>query len=308
MKLLITGIGGMLGSDLADELYRDFVTTGIVRRPVDFLPVPAVVRDLEKREDVIKVVLREKPAVILHAAAMTDVDGCESRRYEALRDNVEATKAVTEAANAAGAFLIFFSTDYVFDGAKGGEYSEDELCKPLNVYGETKWLAEQYIQHHAAKYIIFRLSWLFGLRGRSFPRTLLEKSASMTQFRIVSDQYGRPTYTRDVAKVIRFLLSERADALFASSGEVFHLAGADICSWFDFAAYLFDCAGLTQVRLEAIPTSQFPRPAKRPLNSALAVSKIRERLGVELPQWKDSIARFVQEYRNSKLHGVRHAS
>ena len=298
----------MLGSDLADELYRDFVTTGIVRKPVDFLPVPAVVRGLEKREDVVKIALREKPAVILHAAAMTDVDGCEGRRYEALRDNVEATKAVTEAANAAGAFLIFFSTDYVFDGAKAGEYSETDSCKPLNVYGETKWLAEQYIQQHAAQYVIFRLSWLFGLRGRSFPLTLLQKAASTPQFRIVSDQHGRPTYTRDVAKAIRFLLSDRPEALFASSGEVFHLAGAGICSWFDLASYLFDCAGLTQISLEAVPTSQFPRPAKRPLNSVLAVSKIRERLGVELPQWKDSIPRFVQEYRNSKFHGVRHAS
>src|SRR3989338_3032732 len=140
MKILITGAGGMLGSDLADALHGRFVTVGITRKPVDYLPIPFCVRDLVRRQETLEIIKRESPNLIFHAAAMTDVDGCEKRRHEALQNNLEATKNVVEGSNQSGSLLIFFSTDYVFDGQKAGEYLETDEPHPVSVYGETKLL------------------------------------------------------------------------------------------------------------------------------------------------------------------------
>jgi len=291
----------MLGSDLARELQREFAVVGISRKSVDYLSIPYAVCDLSKREDSLRRMDRERPDVIFHAAAMTHVDGCEAHRHEALRDNLEVTKHVVEAANRAHALLVFFSTDYVFNGSKQGEYSETDLPEPMSVYGETKRLAEMFILQRCTRAVIFRLSWLYGLRGRSFPRTLIENTKKNRPLRIVDDQVGRPTYTRDIAQAFRDLLANRPGLLESFQGEIFHLAGDGIASWAEFAAGFFHALGKEGIAIERISSEELKRPARRPHNSVLSILKAREKLGMHLDGWQQSIKEFIDELKAQPL-------
>lgn len=301
MKILITGAGGMLGSDLAEAFRPRFVTVGITREPVDYLGIPFCVRDLTHRQETLAIIQRESPHVIFHAAAMADVDGCQNHRYEALQDNLEATKNVVEASNRAGAWLIFFSTDYVFDGKKDGEYLEEDPCRPINVYGETKLRAENYIRQKAKRFMIFRTSWLYGFRGRSFPRTILELSRTKKILNVVSDQRGRPTYTRDIAAAFGDFLDHDPGALEKAPNEIFHLAGSSIATWADFARGILRAAQCEDVTVENVTSDKLNRPAPRPRNSVLALKKNEEKLNLRLRGWEEAIPEFVEEL---KIKGV----
>lgn len=296
MKILITGAGGMLGSDLACELQPRFATVGMDRRPVDHLPIYCHVGDLVERAAVEEVVGKERPNLIFHAAAMTDVDGCQLRRDEAMEGNVTVTQNVVDQANRAGATVIFFSTDYVFDGTKAGEYEESDVPHPLSIYGESKYLAEQYIQRHAKRYVILRTSWLYGYWGKSFPRTILERAPKTPVFSVVSDQIGRPTYTKDMARGLVSLLARQEKIFEEVSGEIFNFAGGGRgVSWADFARGILKAAGYDQVEVREISSDQLDRPAPRPRNSVFALKKIESRLGLQLRSWDEAIPEFIEE-------------
>ncbi|MCM8774813.1 MAG: dTDP-4-dehydrorhamnose reductase [Candidatus Omnitrophica bacterium] len=297
MKILITGAGGMLGSDLASALQADFTLVGVDCREVPHLTIPCRRVDLSQKTETLDLVRAENPDVIFHAAAMTDVDGCESRRDEAFRNNLENTKYVVRAANELGSLLIFFSTDYVFDGTKEGEYVEDDPPNPLNVYAETKYLAEQFIQRHVDRYLIFRTSWLYGYYGKSFPRTILERALSVKRLTVVADQVGRPTYTQDIAAAFRELLSHQYQTLMANNRQIFHLAGEGIVSWANFARGILSLAQYDQVQVVDITSDQLDRPARRPHNSVLSTAKLRDKFGVHLRSWQKAMPEFLKQVR-----------
>lgn len=300
MKILITGAGGMLGADLAAELCPKFQVSGTGRNPAPYLTIPYAQADLSNPKAVRDMIQSAEPQLIFHAAAKTNVDGCELDRLSAVRDNEQVTRYLVEAAREVKAGLIFFSTDYVYAGSKTGAYTEEDEAAPINVYGETKLNAENYIRHHAWRYWIFRVSWLYGLHGKSFARTILERAQSENDFRVVSDQTGSPTWTKDIAHAFAGLLGSRKAQFEKAANQTFHLTNSENVSWADFAEFLLKHAGCEKAVVTRIGSDNLNRPAKRPHNSVLSLSKIETSLGVSMRSWKDAAVEFIQEWKKYK--------
>lgn len=304
MKILIAGASGMLGTDLANQFKSHFAIVGVGRTPHSNAPIPYVMRDLAIPKMALEVVEREKPDLIFHAAAMTDVDGCQKKRFQALQSNLEVTRNMVEAANRARSMLIFFSTDYVFDGMKKGEYEETDLPNPLSVYGESKYLAERYTQQRASRFVILRTSWLFGYYGKSFPRAILERAAVSKSFEVVADQIGRPTYTVDLAKALADLLIKNERVFEQVNREIIHIANDGTTTWADYAVFLLKETHQEDVKVLPITTAQSKRLAPRPANSVLSLDKMRSVLGIHLRPWQDAVRDFLAELQTKGGHPV----
>jgi dTDP-4-dehydrorhamnose reductase len=297
MKILITGAGGMLGTDLLSAFEKSCETVAIQRSSNIKSSVSVHTGDLAEANFAHDVLKLESPNYVFHAAGMTNVDGCELNLDQAKKDNLIATENLVQACNESGAFLIFFSTDYVFDGKKQGEYTEEDFPEPLNQYGETKFLAETYIQRFSKNYLIFRISWLYGIHGKSFPRTLLQLAETKKQFEIVDDQIGRPTFSKDVAKTMALLL-QNEKKMNAAKNQIFHLGNEGQVSWAEFGEFILETAGLN-IPVYRIKTEQLDRPARRPKNSVLSLNKIKRTFGVELRSWKEAFQEFYTDYQKS---------
>jgi dTDP-4-dehydrorhamnose reductase len=303
MKILITGAGGMLGTDLVHALKGPFAIIGIGRSPAPHLETGYRQCDLSLPGNALQVFKEEKPQIVFHSAAMTNVDGCELDPTQAILLNEQMTQYVVEAANAVDAFVIYFSTDYVFDGKKPSEYLENDPVQPLNVYGKTKLLGENVVKKTAKKFAIFRVSWLYGLRGKSFPRTILEKAKQQDVFEVVNDQMGRPTFTQDLAGAFRDLFTRDPEALEKMNGQIFNLGNGGFCSWAQFALFVLRQAGYEKAVVKPISSDQLTRPAMRPKNSVLSLEKSMELLGVRLRPWEQAGAEFVKEFTSLSVKG-----
>lgn len=293
MKVLITGAEGMLGTDLSQQLSAKFDVLGIDRRAASHSKIPCHLVDLRSAGAVEDFFRKEKPDVVFHCAAMTDVDACESQHETAVADNVEATKNLYRACKQNGTFLIFISTDYVFDGKKQGEYLETDSPNPSSFYGKTKYEAERFLQKEKGLFMIVRTCWLYGLRGRSFPKAILAKAAETETLQVVSDQIGHPTYTQDLAKAFYQILQKGPETLKRYAGEVFHIANQGSCSWADFAREILSVASKKNVSVKEITSAQLNRPAPRPANSVLSLMKAEQQLEIKLRPWQDAIHEFI---------------
>jgi dTDP-4-dehydrorhamnose reductase len=298
MKVLITGAGGMLGTDLGNVLSPDFEIIGLERRPVTHLTVPYDICDLTQARKTRDAILSHKPELIIHTAAMTDVDYCEEHHDEALANNVVATEHVVEAANEIDAPVIFYSTDYVFDGKKKGAYEEADTPNPLSFYGKTKRMGEEHILRTSKRALIFRITWLFGIWGRCFPKAILRQAAEVTKMNVVDDQIGRPTWSWDVAQAMRQLLLNKKDALLKPGTEIFHLGNAGTVHWADYARFILKGAGLEAVKVKDIPSAHLKRPAPRPENSVLSLEKSKKVLGLQLRSWEEATLEFLPKLKN----------
>lgn len=249
MKILITGSSGMLGSDLVDILSRrhEVVTSGSL--------------DIRDLEGVMELLRETRPDAVVHAAAFTDVDCAETERDTAYQVNVLGTRNIAAAASAVGSSILYISTDYVFDGEKGDGYLEFDEPNPLNFYGKTKYLGEVSVRELSERFYIVRTSWLFGRNGRNFVGTMVELAERGHEISVVDDQYGSPTYTRDLAASIGNLLERPAYG-------VYHLTNSGQCSWYEFAIDIFNELGM-EVCLKPVKSHEFPRPARRPSFSVL---------------------------------------
>ncbi len=295
-KALVTGSAGMLASDLIRSLQTKMDVTGTDCRPTDGLRGAFRSGDLSDSHFVKSLVAELTPDFIFHTAAMTNVDGCEKNPELAFKINCQATEQLVKAANQANAMLIFFSTDYVFDGKKKEAYIEEDPMKPLSVYGETKKNAETYIRQHAKRFVIFRVSWLYGMQGPSFPRTILEKAREVPQFEIVQDQVGRPTYTKDLALCLAEIFDKFGACEARLNRETFHLTNDGTVSWADFAEFILAHSTGPKPPVRKIMTPPGHRPAKRPVNSVLSLEKSRTVLGVSLRPWQDAVIDFIHDY------------
>lgn len=297
MKILITGSAGMLGTDLVAELKPRFKIAGSGLVPSD---QPNYTQsDLSVRANVSGLFKKEMPDLVIHTAAMTDVDGCETRREDSLKANYEMTRLLADAANEYKARLLFFSTDYIFSGMNPGQVMEDAAPDPVNYYGETKLLAENYIKKNSLKYVIFRITWLYGLHGKSFPRTMLELVKTRKKFEVVDDQKGRPTYTKDVARAFSAMLEKKS--LFENKGNtVYHLCNTGEASWADFAEFIFRNSGYPEVEVARIDSTRLNRAAKRPFNSVLSLDKVKAELGICLRPWQEAILEFIADYQKQQ--------
>ncbi len=283
MRILVTGAGGMLGRDLAAAL------SSPQHHELHLLGRSEC--DVTDAKTVRACFASARPQMVIHAAAYTDVDGCERDPARAMRVNGEGTRHVAQAAAAAGARLIYLSTDYVFDGAKREPYVEDDPANPLNVYGRSKLAGECAVREHSDSLIV-RTSWLFGRHGRHFITAILDRVRRGEPLRVVNDQVGCPTWTRDLARALTALISTTARGIV-------HATGSGVCSWYDFAQAIVDEAAgrsmVPRVPVEASTSAELDRPARRPPYSVLCNRRLQQ-LGVPaLPEWRESLRHFLAE-------------
>ncbi|OQA40990.1 MAG: dTDP-4-dehydrorhamnose reductase [Candidatus Omnitrophica bacterium ADurb.Bin314] len=300
LRIMITGAGGMLGTDLVHALEHEHEVIALDKRPAPHLARHLEICDLLQERKLRDTFASHKPDLLIHCAALTDVDYCEEHHEEAAAQNTEAVKCVTDLCNELNIPLVFFSTDYVFDGAKDGEYLETDRTAPVSFYGKTKRDAEAYITANAKRAVIFRISWLFGVYGRSFPKAILRQAAESGKLAVVRDQIGRPTYTRDVAEAIRDILARKKDAVFSEGVRLYHLTNTGETSWSDFARFILKQSGRNDVTVEDITSDRLKRPAPRPANSLLSLEKIFRELGVRLRSWEDAIPNFLIELEEAR--------
>lgn len=230
-------------------------------------------------------VRRFNPGVIVNAAAYTAVDKAESERDAAWRINAAAPGYLADAAQAAGAWLVHYSTDYVFDGTKGRPYNEDDPTAPLGVYGETKLRGEEAVRARPITAFVLRTAWLYDREGRNF-LTTVQRLASQGPMRIVADQYGSPTPAAVLAQATRALLEHPQAADHAG---LYHAACAGETSWHGFAQEIVRRLGAGHA-VSAITTADYPTAARRPAYSVLDCSRLKERLGIVLPPWERALA------------------
>jgi dTDP-4-dehydrorhamnose reductase len=275
MRVTLFGASGLLGKALIREWSGDKVV-GLSSRDADL-------RD----ENLVRQVVNEtRPEWIVLAAAYTDVDGCESNADLAFAVNRDGAVNVGKAAKAAGAGLLFLSSDYVFDGKKTTPYEVDDSRNPQSVYGKTKAEAEIELLELMPECCIVRTSWLFGVGGKCFPDTILKLAASRPALDVVNDQRGCPTYVVDLARAVISLSRKRASGIV-------HVTNAGDCTWFEFAQEIVHGAGLGPA-VRPVSSAQMVRPAPRPAYSVLSRSSLRA-LGFEMPPWQDALMRYMEE-------------
>lgn len=274
----------MLGIDLCHELNEDYELYGIdTRRDNDNF-----ICDITDKKCVADIVEKVKPDVVIHTAAWTDVDGCEQDKEKARWINVEGTKNVALACKDRGAILVYISTDFVFDGKEKGAYKETDKPNPISVYGDSKLKGEEAVKKTLKKYFILRTSWLYGENGKNFVDTILSKAKTEQALKIVDDQVGSPTYTRDLAKAMHALLNKAGDRGYG----IYHVSNSGGVSWFEYTKEILKLAG-SATKVIAISSEELARPARRPAMSVLDNSKFTEFTGYRMRDWKDALKEYL---------------
>ena len=269
--ILLTGAGGQLGRELAAALPAHANVIACDRARLD----------LAQPEAIARVVQETAPAIIVNAAAYTAVDRAEAEPARAFASNARAPGLLAEAALGAGALLIPFSTDYVFDGTRRAPYDEAAPTSPCNVYGASKLEGERAIAASGAAALTFRTSWVYTRHGQNFLVTMQRLAATRDELRVVADQIGVPNWGRALARAIAALVA-RGPTYLAERAGLYHLSAAGETTWYDFArAILGD-----RVRIVPITTADYPTPAKRPAYAVLDASRFARTFGFALPDWK----------------------
>jgi dTDP-4-dehydrorhamnose reductase len=274
--ILLTGAAGQLGFELARLLPEHGELASLGRAELDLADPDAIAATVQ----------RLKPRLIVNAAGYTAVDRAEGEPALADAINARAPAVLAEEARRLDALLIHYSTDYVFDGASGGAYRENDQTNPLNAYGRSKLAGERAIAAAGGAYLILRTSWIYGLRGQNFLLTMKRLAATRDELRVVSDQFGVPNWSRVLAEATATLVRRGADALAKQSG-IYHLSGRGQASWFDFARAIFD--DTESPRIVPITTAEYPTPARRPASAVLATDKFQDAFGFALPHWREML-------------------
>ena len=282
MRILVTGVKGMLGSALLPCLEPQHQVRGVDLEHFDICKEPAVEKAFREL----------RPELVFHLAAYTDVDGCEVNPQKAEEVNVGGTRNVARACAEIGAALLYVSTDYVFDGCQEKPYREEDCPHPRSAYGCSKLRGEQFVEALVARHCIVRTSWLYGPQGKNFVATILKLAREREELQVVSDQRGSPTYTRHLAEKLAQLSQAKAYGIY-------HVTGAGHCSWFEFAQAVVKAGGYNRVRVAPVATQDLGRPARRPANSVLENRRLLQSGLGALPHWTEGLAQYVEEGRRS---------
>ena len=278
MKILLTGCRGQLGSELARALPALGELIATDRSSLDLFAAASI------RE----VLQRTRPQVIVNAAAYTAVERAESEEALAVQVNAVAPGVLAEEAKRLGSLLVHYSTDYVFDGTKSTPYTEDDTTNPLNAYGRSKLEGENRIAGSGCRYLVFRTSWVYGPRGRNFLRAILQASREKPQLTVVDDQYGAPTSSIAIAQAtVRALQGRAAQGLF-------HMSAGGRTTWFAFARTVLQRAGIA-TPVVPIGSDQYPAKARRPINSLLDNSRLKQVFGIELAPWEEQLEAVMRQ-------------
>lgn len=280
-NILVTGSTGQLGSDVVKELLkRGYSTLSPNRSELN----------LCSEDNIRNYILNSNCEAIVHCAAYTQVDKAEDEKDLCIKINATATKHIVKFAKILDIPMIYISTDYVFDGTKDGEYTENDETNPINIYGESKLAGEKYVQEILDKYYIVRTSWVFNINGKNFIETMLRLSKANNQLSIVNDQIGSPTYTKDLSRLL-------VDMLETSKYGLYHATNEGYCSWYEFADTIFKLANIN-IDIKAINSNEYASRAKRPLNSKLSKDKLIEYGFKPLPHWEDALKDYLIRRRD----------
>ena len=278
MKVLVTGVKGQLGYDVMAEL---------ARRNIEAIGVDIDEMDITDKISVEKVIGEAAPDVVVHCAAYTAVDAAEDNEALCRRVNAGGTRNIAEVCKKLDCKMVYISTDYVFDGQGTRPWEPDDERHPLNVYGQTKYEGELAVQENLSKYFIVRIAWVFGKNGKNFVKTMLKLAETHDKLTVVNDQFGSPTYTYDLARLL-------VDMIQTDKYGIYHATNEGICTWYEFACEIFRQVGV-KIEVTPVPASEYPTKAKRPENSRLDKSKLTENGFERLPSWQDALRRYIKE-------------
>lgn len=276
MKILVTGVKGQLGYDVVQEGES---------RGLEMLGTDVDNMDITDAGQVKRVIEEYKPDALIHCAAYTAVDAAEDNQELCRKINVDGTRNIAEVCKDMDIPMMYFSTDYIFDGQGENFWKEDDPKKPLNVYGQTKYEGELAVQELVEKYFILRISWVFGVNGNNFIKTMLRVGPQRGEVGVVADQIGSPTYTYDLAKLI-------IDMIQTDKYGAYHVTNEGICSWYEFACEIFKQANL-DVKVNPLTTAEYPAKAVRPFNSRMSKDKLINAGFEMLPDWQDALKRYL---------------
>jgi dTDP-4-dehydrorhamnose reductase len=285
MKILVTGCQGQVGHALTQHLQGLGEVHAVGREQLD----------LSHPESIRAMMQTLQPGVVINAAAYTAVDQAESEEALAVRINAEAPGILAEEAKKIGAYLIHYSTDYVFDGSKQGAWTEEDPVSPLSAYGRSKLAGERAIAATGVPHLILRTSWVYGLHGKNFLLTMLRLAQSRDALSIVDDQIGAPTWSHTIAEATANIVRHfpRTEQIEKLSG-IYHLCATGHTSWHGFAQAIFSHPAVHQrPALQAITTAQYPTPARRPANSIMSTEKFRQHFGA-LPSWQEALQQCLE--------------
>ena len=297
MTILLLGKNGQVGW----QLQRALAPLGDVVA-LDRAGADGLCGNLEDLDGLAATVRALRPRAIVNAAAYTAVDKAESEPELAQRINADAPAALAREAAACGALLLHYSTDYVFDGSGSAAWKEGDACAPLGAYGASKLAGERAIQQSGCAHLIFRTSWVYAARGANFARTMLRLAAARAQLNVIADQWGAPTGAELIADVSAHALAQTLAA--PEKAGLYHLAAAGETNWLEYARLVLAHAAAQGANIKArevlpIATDEWPSAARRPLNSRLDTSRLRQRFGLTLPPWQQGVARAVSDMLSS---------
>ena len=279
MRVLVTGAKGQLGTDLMNELKK---------QGLEGIGVDVEEMDITDAEACMRVISGADVDAVIHCAAYTAVDAAEDNVELCRKINGEGTRNVALACKAADVKMMYISTDYVFDGKGTRPWEPDDHRDPLNVYGLTKYEGEVAIEELLDKYFTVRIAWVFGVAGKNFIKTMLRLGKERGAVSVVNDQVGSPTYTYDLARLL-------VDMIQTEHYGRYHATNEGECSWYEFAVEIFRQAGMGQVTVTPVSSSEFAAKAVRPENSRMSKEKLSDKGFTRLPTWQDALSRFLKE-------------
>ncbi len=282
MKVLVTGVKGQLGYDVVNEL---------TARGHEAIGVDVQDMDITDAEAVDRVIKAAAPDAVIHCAAYTAVDAAEDNEEICRRVNAGGTQNIANVCKELDIKMIYISTDYVFNGEGERPWEPDDRREPVSVYGQTKYEGELAVQNTLEKYFIVRIAWVFGINGKNFVKTMLKLAETHDTLRVVDDQFGSPTYTFDLSKLL-------VDMIETEKYGVYHATNEGICSWYEFACAIFKEAGLgDKITVNPVSTAEYGAKASRPANSRMSKEKLTQNGFKKLPPWQDALKRYVAELK-----------
>lgn len=281
MKVLVTGVKGQLGYDVVRELQsRGHEAIGVDIEEMDITDETAVSRVMEETA----------PEAVIHCSAFTAVDRAEEEQELCYKVNVQGTENIAKMCQKLGCKMLYLSTDYIFSGEGQRPWEPEDTPSPLNSYGQSKYQGEVALRQYVDKYFIVRISWVFGINGNNFIKTMLRLGKENGAVKVVDDQIGSPTYTFDLAKLL-------VDMIETEQYGAYHATNEGICSWYEFAKEIFQEANMKEVTVTPVSSEEFPVKAKRPKNSRMSKEKLVQNGFSLLPSWQDAVKRYIKELK-----------
>lgn len=278
MRVLVTGVKGQLGYDVVKELQK---------RNLEAVGVDIEEMDITDGDSVRRVITEAHVDAVIHCAAYTAVDAAEENEAVCRKINVDGTENIARVCKDLNIKIMYISTDYIFNGEGERPWEPDDEAGPKSVYGQTKYEGELKVKEFVEKYFIVRIAWVFGINGKNFVRTMLQVGKTHDTLTVVNDQFGSPTYTYDLARLL-------VDMILTEKYGIYHATNEGICTWYEFACAIFKEAGMN-VTVKPVTSAEYGAKANRPCNSRMSKEKLVEAGFQKLPTWQDALHRYIDE-------------